>query len=118
LKAASQPDELIGYSFMVILIYCLDVVLLSPRKMTRKTTFGLPHGFTLVKFANGALALTRFSINVPCASWQTDLWNQIKNRVLLAEHFWAQLWRAEPRFWREDRVQSSGPPLRHQCARP
>jgi hypothetical protein len=112
LKAASQPDELIGYSFMVIPIYCLDVVLLSPGKMTWKTTFGLPHGFTLVKIANGALALTRFSVNVPCASWQTDLWNQIKNWVLRAEHFWVQLWQAEPRFWREGRVQSSGPFLR------
>ena len=31
--------------------------------MTRKTTFDLPHGFTFVKIVNGALALTRFSVN-------------------------------------------------------
>jgi len=38
LKAASQPDELTGYCFKAF-----DVALLSPGKMTRKTTFDLPH---------------------------------------------------------------------------
>jgi hypothetical protein len=38
LKAASQPDELTGYCFKAF-----DVAILSPGKMTRKTTFDLPH---------------------------------------------------------------------------
>ena len=38
LKAASQSDELIGYCFRGF-----DVALFSPGKMTRKTTFDLPH---------------------------------------------------------------------------
>jgi hypothetical protein len=38
LKAASQPDELTGYW-----LKAFDVALLSPGKMTRKTTFDLPH---------------------------------------------------------------------------
>jgi hypothetical protein len=40
LKAASQPDELTGYCFKAF-----DVALLSPGKMTRKTTFDLPNDF-------------------------------------------------------------------------
>ena len=38
LKAASQPDELTGYCFRGF-----DVALFSSGKMTRKTTFDLPH---------------------------------------------------------------------------
>src|SRR5438045_5883976 len=68
-----------------------------------------------VETANGTLALAAVSVNVPCASWQTDLWNRIKSRVLPVEHFLVRLWRAEPRFSRGDRMQYSElTPRRHR----
>src|SRR5205814_7000518 len=108
-----------------------------PRKMPRKIIFDLPRdllqydkheavernmtwqacGFYrltreqrgFVETANGALALAAVSVNVPCASWQTDLWNRIKSRALPVEHFLARLWRAEPRFSQEDPMLSLEP---------